>query len=209
MATFSYTVRLGTGVTPTVLVEKGRNHVKMLEGNPAFTEPTPKLTDITAQCDELDKANQAFDFNRGKVEKQTRDTLYRELKAMIQELAGYVQANCKGDRDLILSTGFDVRKKSEPIGDLTTPQNVRVAVSVYPRRLDVAWDGVYGKKMYQLWMTDGDPLDAAGWKLLLQTTRNRYKAEGLESNKVYSFRVVALGTAGPSPVSNIAAAKAA
>ena len=209
MASFTYTVRLGTDVTPTILVEKGRNHVKKLTGNPDFTEPTPKLEDISKACDDLDAANQAFDFNRGKVEKQTRDTLYRALKALIQELGGYVQATCKGDRDLILSTGFDVRRKAEPIGELGTPQNVRAIVSVYPGRLDVRWDGVYGKKMYQLWMTEGDPLEPTGWKLLLQTTRNRHVAEGLESNKVYSFRVVALGTAGASPVSDIAAAKAA
>ncbi len=187
----------------------GRTHVVKLTGNTDFPTPTPKLSDITDACDALDAAGNAYDFNRGKLEKEARDVSFEVLKSLIRELGGYVQANCKGQRELILSTGFDVRKPNEPVGQLPAAQNVRALVQPYPGRLEVRWDGVRGRSMYQLWITDGDPNDASGWKLLLQSTKNRHVVDELTSNTVYTFRVVVLGTAGASPVSDIAAAKAA
>lgn len=210
MAKSVFTVRLGfTGVKPAELVGMGRTHVIKLTGNADFPTPTPKLLDITDACDALDAANNAYDFNRGKLEKEARDVSFQVLKSLIRELGGYVQANCKGEKELILSTGFDVRKPNEPVGPLPAAQNVRALVQPYPGRLEVRWDGVAGRSMYQLWMTSGDPVDPAGWKLLLQSTKNRHLVESLTSDKVYTFRVVVLGTAGASPVSDIASAKAA
>jgi hypothetical protein len=190
-------------------VEQGRNHVVKLTGNLTYPTPTPTLAALTAGCDAADLANQAYEFNRGKVEKQTRDTAFQALKDLIRELGGYVQAHCNGDRDLILSAGFDPRRANDPLGLLPAPQNMRALVTLYPGRLDVSWKGVRGRYMYQLYMTTGDPQDAAGWNLLLQSTRNRHAITGLTSDKIYTFRAVALGTAGASPVSDIASAKAA
>ena len=210
MSTSIFTVRLGfVGTTPTALVEKGRNHVVMLTGNTDFPTPTPTTAVLTAACDALGLANQAFDFNRGKVEKETRDVAFRALKDLIRELGGYVQANCNGERDLILSTGFDVRRIPEPVGPLPAPGDVRAIVMPYPGRLEVRWRGVRGRNVYELWYTSSDPLDPTGWTVLVLTSKNRYVAEGLTSNKVYTFRVVAIGAAGASPLSDIASAKAA
>lgn len=204
------TVRLGfTGVTAPALVGMGRNHVTMLTGNADFPTPSPALVDISKACDELDTAVQAFTFNRGKLEKEARDLAFLALKDLIRELGGYVQANCKGQKELILSTGFDVRRPSTPIGLLPAAQNVRALVMPYPGRLEVRWDGRRGRLGYELSYTAGDPLDPAGWKLLVVTTKNRYVVEDLVSNTVYTFRVVVLGAAGASPASDIASAKAA
>ena len=210
MATTVYTVRLGfSRITSAALVEKGRNHVVMLTGNLTYPTPTPKLIDLTAASDALDVANQAYDFNRGKVEKQTRDSAFLVLKDLIRELGGYVQSLCTGDKDLILSAGFDVRRSNDPVGLLPAPQNMRALVTPYPGRLEVRWKGVKNRNMYQLYMTDKDPQDPANWKLLLQSTRNAHTINDLESNKVYTFRTVALGAAGASPLSDIASAKVA
>ncbi|MBK7381725.1 MAG: fibronectin type III domain-containing protein [Flavobacteriales bacterium] len=210
MARSIYTVRLGiAGITPTALVEKGRNNVAMLTGNIAFATPTPTLPTITAACDAADAANQAYDFNRGKVEKQTRDKRFAELLDLIRELGGYVQAHCTNDKDLILSTGFDVRRRSEPLGPLAAPKNVQALVTPFPGTLKVRWSGVRGRSIYVLEMTATDPLDPAGWKVKVKGSKNRYEITGLNSNTVYTFRVTALGAAGASPVSDIASAKAA
>lgn len=210
MGQFTFNVRLGTArITPTALVEKGRNHVTMLTGNAAFATPTPTLVVLTAACDALDTANQAYDFNRGKTEKETRDKAFGELKDLVRELAGYVQANCNNEKDLILSTGFDVRKLSTPLGLRPAPGDVRALVSPYPGQLEVRWNGVRGRLLYALYITAIDPLDPAGWKLLAQTSRNRYLVEGLESNTVYTFRLQTIASAGVSPMSDLASAKAA
>ena len=66
-----------------------------------------------------------------------------------------------------------------------------------------------GRLIYAVYMTDTDPLDPAGWKLLTQTSKNRYTVEGLTSNTVYTFRLQTIATAGISPMSDVASAKAA
>ncbi len=210
MGQFTFIVRLGTTrITPTALVEKGRNHVTMLTGNAAFPTPTPTTAALTTACDALDAANQAYDFNRGKTEKETRDVAFAVLMDLIRELAGYVQAHCNNEKDLILSTGFDVRRIATPLGELPPPSNVRALVTPYPGRLEVRWAGVPGRRLYSLYMTDKDPQDPASWKLLTQTSKNRYTVENLTSNTVYTFRLQTIATAGVSPMSDIASAKAA
>ncbi|MBK8498874.1 MAG: fibronectin type III domain-containing protein [Flavobacteriales bacterium] len=210
MGQFTFNVRLGiSGITPTTLVEKGRNHVTMLTGNAAFVTPTPPLSRITAACDALDNANQAYDFNRGKVEKEARDVAANELKDLLRELAGYVQANCNNEKDLILSAGFDVRRSASPLGELPAPGNVRALVTPFTGRIDLRWNGVRGRLIYAVYMTAIDPLDPAGWNLLTQTSKNRHTVEGLTSDRVYSFRLQTIAAAGVSPMSDLASAKAA
>lgn len=205
-----YQLTLGfTKTTPVEMVGKARTHVTMMTGNAAFTTPTPTLAAITTATDALDAANNAYDFNRGKLEKEARDTKFRELKKLLRELGGYVQANCNGDRELILSTGFDVRRNSLPVGQLPAPLGVLALVTLYPGKLEVRWDGVKGRSTYELWMTSEDPNVESGWKLLMLTTKTRNLVDGLASGKVYNFRVVARGPLGASPVSDHAAAKAA
>lgn len=87
--------------------------------------------------------------------------------------------------------------------------NLRALVTPYPGRLELRWNGVRGRSLYAVEMTDTDPLNHAGWAPLVNTGKNRYTVEGLTSNTVYSFRVTTLGAAGASPVSDIASAKAA
>jgi hypothetical protein len=205
-----FTVSLGfTNTTPTQMVGKARTHVTMMTGNAAFATPHPTLLIITAACDALEVANNAYEFNRGKVEKQTRDTRFKELKQLLRELGGYVQSNCNGDKNLILSTGFDVRKANQPLGQLSAPVNVLALVTLYPGKLEVRWDGVKGRSTYELWMTADDPNVESSWKLHTLTTKTRFMVESLTSNKVYTFRVVAQGPLGASPVSDVASAKAA
>ena len=210
MAQVSFLVRPGlTRITPTALVEKGRNHVTMLTGNAAFPTPSPTTAALTTACDTLDTANQAYDFNRGKTEKEARDAAFKDLRLMVRELAGYVQATCNNDKELIISTGFDVQRTSESLGLLPAAGNLRALVTPYPGKLELRWNGVRGRSLYRLEITQTDPLNPAGWSALAETGKYRYTADGLTSDKVYSFRVTVVGAAGPSPVSDIATAKAA
>jgi hypothetical protein len=210
MAQETFSVRIGlTRITPTALVVKCRNHITMLTGNLTYPTPTPTLMLFTGGCNALDTANQAYEFNRGKVEKEARDTAFKAMKVMVRELAGYVQANCSNDKDLILSAGFDVRSNPSPIGLRPAPANVRALVTPFPGRLDVRWNGVRGRLIYILWMTAVDPLDPAGWHVVKETSKNRWILDGLTSNTVYSFRLQTVATAGVSPMSDISSAKAA
>jgi hypothetical protein len=203
-----YTVKLGfTRITSSALVEKGRNCVTMVTGNAAFPTPHPKLVDITTACDKLDQANQAYEFTRSRLDKDARDSSFLELKGLLKELGGYVQSLSSGDRELILSAGFEVEKGRTPVGQLPAPVDVRADVTLYPGRIELRWKGVKGRDVYRVEMREEG--GTGEWTLLALTGKVRYTVEGLTSNSTYAFRVMALGAAGASPASDIAVAKAA
>lgn len=209
-----YIIKLGYDrVTATLLVEKGRNSSKMMAANPSFLAPNPlpnpSLAEVEAACDKLDTANQAYAFNGGKLEKEARDVAFEELKMLYRGLGGYVQGISQGSKDIMLSAGFDTAKVPTPVGALPMVANVRAQATQFHGCIEVHWKGVKSRRLYKLYCTEGDPSLESGWKLLAETGKNRYTAEGLERFKTYSFRVAAIGPVGASPVSDAASATAA
>ncbi len=205
-----YQVNAGLNrITPTALVEKVRKCIDLTTGNASFPTPTPTLTELKDAADALDAANQTYAYNRGRADKVVRDSAFAELRNLTEVFAGYVQGASKGDKDTILSAGLGVRRAAHPVGELPAPKNVRALVTPYPGRIDVIWGGVPARLMYLLERCEGDPNDPANWSTVVYTGKNRHTVEGLKSDTIYHFRVVALGAEGPSPVSDAASAKAA
>ena len=205
-----YAVKLGhTQVTFVALVDKSRTNISRLTGNAAFATPNPTLAAMTTAADRLDKAIQNYDFSRSRQDKQERDGAYADLKAMRADLGAYVQTTSAGDLEQITSAGFETEKGRQPLGQLPAPADVRAVVRPYPGSLEVRFGGVKGRLSYQLFICKGDPLVEANWELYITTGKTRLVVDELESNATYFFRVVALGAAGMSPVSDVATAKAA
>lgn len=205
-----YIVKLGLDrITPAGLLVKARNMVTKLTGNADFATPTPPLATVTTACDALQTAINAYDLNPGPAELTDRDLAFAEVKALIVDLGGYIQAASNGDLAKIKSAGCIVRKSPSPIGKLPAPASVVALSTAYAGRIEVRWNGVKGRNTYSLEVCSGDPNVAANWSLLTLTSKNRHTAEDLVSNTVYHFRVRAIGAAGESPISDAASAKAA
>jgi len=206
--TTHFTVKLGLdGLTPMEVVERGRAHVTAMTGNPVYTTPTPPLADITTACDKLEEAEITVTTNGGKQDYIIRNQRLEELKELIKELAGYVQAVSQGDEEKISSAAFETRKLPEPSGVLPAPGNLRVRITTLPGELSLRWGGVADRRIYQVQINNGDPLVEANWTLLIMLSKNFHTATGLISHKSYSFRVCAVGAEGVGPWSDIATAK--
>lgn len=204
----TFTVKIGLdGLNPQQYVERGRAHVIALTGNITYTTPVPPLASITTACDALETADIAVQTNGGKLDYLARNERKRELGDLIKELAGYVQAVSGGDPEKIASAAFETRKVPQPVGQMTAPGNMRARISIMVGVLDLRWSRVKGRMIYVIWICDGDPLIEANWKQLTMATKNFYSVTGLTSGKPYSFRVVAVGSAGPGPASDPATAK--
>ncbi len=204
----TYSVKLGiAGLTPSDLVKKGRNHVTMMTGSAIYTTPTPALATLTAACDRLDVANQDVLFNGGKLAFTERDVAEKELRDLIKELAGYVQAVSKGDKPKVQDGGFDVVEPGEPIGELPPPQALGSKLTNMSGRVALDWKGVRGAKSYQVFMsTSNNPFK---WELTAVTTKSRLDVDSLEPGTFYWFAVSAIGAAGASSKSDPAQAMAA
>ncbi len=204
------TVKLGyTNLTPAALVEKGRNHVEKLTGNVNFTLPVSFLPALSAACDGLEAANFLVLSNGGRSDTLLRNERKADLKLLIKEAAGYVQAQCTADVEKVNSAGFDIRKQREPADIPIAPEDVRADATTLPGQLRVRWDGVRSRIYYQMWVNMGDPTLGEGWTLLVQTSRNSHLVTGLLPGKMYSYRVNAVTTAGAGPLSDYTSAKAA
>lgn len=205
------TVKLGlTGLTTKALVEKGRNCVDMLTGNPAFTLPANTLTDLTAACNKLEQANEEVLFYGGIVNHQVKRAATTVLADLLRELGGFVQAQSNGDEAKILSAGFEVRRKGSPVDKLGTPQNLRPMLTNFQRQVDLRWNRVENAVNYQVFANSVDPAQEEKWELVAFTSRTAYTVEALESAKFYWFRVQALGRKGlMSPMSQTVKALAA
>jgi hypothetical protein len=205
-----YKVKLGHGrVTFEALAEKSRTNVAMMTGNAAFATPNPPLADITTATERLTTAVDAYNFTDSRLDKEERDEAFIALKVLRTDLGAYVQTTSSGDQALITSAGFETEKAREPLGRLPAPTNVTAFVLPYPGQLEVRFGGVKGRDFYSVYICSSDPSVAANWSLCTSTGKNRVIVDGLESNTQYYFRVVAVGAAGHSPVSDVATAKAA
>ncbi len=189
------------------VIERGRAHVVAMTGNPVYATPTPPLATITAACDAAESAEIAVTTNGGKQDHIIRNERLEELKELIRELAGYVQAVSQGDEEKIASAAFATRKLPEPSGVPPAPGNLRVRITTKPGELSIRWGGVEDRRIYQLQINDSDPLVEANWTLLLMLSKNFHTATGLISHKAYSFRVCAVGADGIGPWSDIATSK--
>ncbi len=208
LMTTRFTVKLGLdGLTPVQVVERGRAHIAALTGNPVYTTPTPTLVVLGAACDALETADIAVTTNGGKQDYVVRNQRLDELKELIKELAGYVQAVSGGDPEKIASAAFATRKLPEPSGVLPAPGNLRVRITTKPGQLNIRWDGVKDRRIYLLEINDGDPLVEANFRLLLMLSKNFHTATDLTSHKDYSFRVSAVGADGQGPWSDVATTK--
>jgi hypothetical protein len=197
------------GLTPTALVEKGRNLVNACTGNPNVTPPANFLVDMAKACDKLEEANLRVLDNGGRQDHLTRNQRKRDVEDFVRKLAGYVDAQCLDDVEKIASCGFQTRKRPSPVGLVGAPKNLRATRGKLPGSAELRWDRVKGRLMYNLYICEGDPMVDANWKLLLQTSKNYHIATDLTPDAVYYFRAQAIGTSGAGPVSEEVNAKAA
>ncbi len=203
-------VRLGTKrMPPAELLVQGRNHYEQIAGAPVFTALHPWLPDLKAACDRLHAALLAFANNPGPRELSHRNQAYTELKNEITRFGAGVQSCSNGDPFIIGAAGFAVKLKRQASQPMPAPVRVVARRTGFPGNIQVRWGAVKNRYIYNVWYTKSDPTIAEDWQLLTATTKNHCLAEGLESDQVYTFRVVAIGVLGESPMSDIATAKAA
>ncbi|MBK9149107.1 MAG: fibronectin type III domain-containing protein [Flavobacteriales bacterium] len=206
MATLLYIVKLAlSGLSPAALVERARAIIAALTGNADFTTPVPTLAAVGAAADAVEAADTAVLNNGGKQDYLARNLRVQELRDLLVLLGAYVQVTSGGDPEKILSAGYPYRKAPEPVGPLPAPGNLRVEVNKLAGQLDLAWDRVVGRMFYEAQSNSTDPAVEADWKSLVNQSDNTYSATGLTGNKLYYFRVRAVGAAGAGPWSDPAA----
>jgi hypothetical protein len=187
----------------TQLAEKSRTIEQRLAGNLAFPEPTPKLADVTAARETLEAAI-VNAVDGGRTARAIRNARQKELKLLLDQLAGYITSHAEGNALAILSSGFELRRRGTPQQEPAIPANVQAEMSAHPGQAELRWAPVKGALTYHVEVNRTAPDNATAWELLDAVSRCRFTAKGLPSIQVSWFRVRAIGTSGKSPWSEVA-----
>ena len=195
MSIKSYILKLGLdGLTSSGTLERSRNHYTMLLDNVHYPTLQTQLPALDTANDKLEAANAAVLFNGGKIAYEDRRIAVDAVVEQITNLGRQVQLISNGDKAMILSAGFEVRKNPEPRTHLDQPQDLRARNTGKEGQAELDWNSVAYAVYFQLWMTADDPTLNTGWELVSTTTKSRAFVEGLEFGKTYTFRVKAVGT---------------
>ena len=177
-------------------IQKCRNITQEMTGNPSFHNPDPTLPVVESAIDELEKAYTAS-LNKDKAQKALMRTKQKVLLALIIKLGDYVQSISQGDENIILSSGFEVRKTPAPVAVPQAPVKVLVKAATIDGQLEVSCKSVNTAKSYVFeWCLD--PINFKELKGGGIATKPRYKALNLEPGTKYWFRVMAINAAGNS-----------
>ena len=190
----------------TQLADKGEWVVGKMDGNLNFPTPVPALATVTTA---LTKLKDAIILAEGGAHESidAKDLAAVEVRNLLTQLSQYVNLTAGTDLGMAITSGFEPVRKPEPV-ILGVPVNVMATVSEYAESVDLGWKRVPGASMYHVYMGEGDPATIK-WSFVGASTRASRRIASLESGKLYSFRVAAVGAAGEGPASEIVSSRAA
>lgn len=172
--------------------------ISSMTGNENFPAPFPKLVDMQTLLDAYsatltDRASQ--NQNTAAIKNQKREELIANLKF----LASYVSTAAKGDRVIVLSSGFTPKKQRKAAGELPPPQNPRTKYGVQSGSINVTCNRVTNAYSYEAQSKSED----GEWVLAPSSTRANVLIAGLTAGKKYDFQIRAVGAAGASAWSTV------
>lgn len=177
----------------------GRRIVTAMQNQGVFAPLAPLVGELNTDTDTLDTTYQDA---RAARQSAAEKTALQEGAAVAWDnriglLAAAVEQVSGGDAAVILSSGFEVRNPSAPIGPLPAPANLEAATNGHDGQVKLRWKRVHGADTYEV-QTSGDPMNPGNWTTKTTSTGARATLEGLPSVTRQWFRVRAIGAAGPS-----------
>ena len=169
--------------------------IAAMSDNPFFPTPTvPAIADLQVLLNNYNTAAAAAasrDKNAVMAKKLARISLVESM----QVLARWCMSQANGDRQMLESTGFPLRKAvPQPRPEIPTPTNLQVTDGPVPYSIYVSIDGnkLYKSVTFQYTTTDPS-LPGSVWTSEFVTARE-YIFFNLEPHTRHWFRVVVVGT---------------
>ena len=173
--------------------------VGKMEGNSNFPNPPAALAAIKKELPEYIAS--LTDASGGDTEKVERKNSKKGgLIVLLNELVDYVTLTCKGDRGMLLSSGFTLnRAKGET--SLEHIKELQVTIG-QPGEAITKVKRVTGAKAYIHQYTK-DPLTGDSEWTSRFITDTSYAFTGLQSKEKYLFRIIAIGLKGQEVISPV------
>jgi hypothetical protein len=170
----------------------GYRVVEKMEDSPNFSDAPPALAATKKLLPEvLTAVNNAKGRDVEAV--QLKNNLKEELVGLLTELAAYVTLKCKGDRLMLLSSGFPISGASSTQLDQVI-QELEVEIKT-PGVATTKVNRLRGARAYLHQYTTEEPTAETVWHIEAGK-HPHYTFNGLKSMEKYWFRVVAVSRDG-------------
>lgn len=167
----------------------GRHVMEKMENNPIFPDPPAALAKLKKIIPEYE-SSLANAMGREKTMVAIKDDKKEILLNLLDELAHYVTLICKGDRTLLLSSGFDVNVEG---GAGLSPSIQKLEVILgEPGEATMRIKNTRGAVAFIFEYTTEPPGPNTIWTSRGSSLRS-YTVKGLTSDKRYWYRVIAIG----------------
>ncbi|THU37063.1 hypothetical protein FAM09_19105 [Niastella caeni] len=175
------------------LIKITRRIIDSMKQNANFPNPTPPLADVEKGLEEfLTALSNAGGFDRALV--AIKDNKQAILKQLLTELAYYVTQTCKGDKALLLGSGFDINADSgKPQQE---PPKLRVELGM-PGQVTIGVKRIAKAKAYVHQYT-ADPLTPQSVWISETTLNPQHTFTGLTSAGRIWLRVIVIDRKGQS-----------
>jgi len=187
-------VKLAMGnMSPQEVTDLATRIVTMMTGNANFPTPNPALASITTQKNTTNTSITTQETTKATAEAATitRDTNVTSLKALLSQLATYVENASGGDAAKIESAGMSVRADSTaPVGPMPQVLDLVLSAGDFDGTLDAMWHPVRGAKSYEVQVSADPP---GTWTQKMASGKSSATIEGLTSGAKLWVRVRAVG----------------
>jgi len=163
-----------------------------LADNPNFESLRDRAAEIKAQgdiyrdwLDRMPEGSKQVTLAKNESRKLLEETL-NDTGIKIQDLSG-------GDEKLILSTGFDVRRKPTPVGKLERIEKVVAKPGPSRGSLEISWDVIPNAYLYEVKYTESPVTPDSKWEHTSNTKR-KIEIDGLTRGQAYVIQVAAAGS---------------
>lgn len=163
-----------------------------LTNNPSFPTLAEAATAIKAKnasfitlLSKMSEGNKQLTIEKNQVRQELEDLL-GSTAVKVQDISG-------GNELLILSAGFDVKRKPAPVGLLDRPANVTANPGPTRGSLEISWDVVPNAYIYELQYTEAPSNGDSKW-MRVSNTKHKMVIDNLVRGKAYAIQVACAGS---------------
>jgi hypothetical protein len=178
--------------TDSSLSTKGDSIVNTMLGNPLYQSLEEDVTSVKATLDYY-KTLVAKSEDGGKSVIAQKNIARNDLESNLSTLGLKVQDFSRGDEIVIVNSGFDLKQKSVPVGELDPPVNVIAEPGTRTGTIYVSWNVVPGAKWYEVQYTNYPETATSVWQWLT-CSKHFVTLEGIPEFQKMSIKVAGAGS---------------
>lgn len=168
-----------------------------MDGNVYYTKPNPPLADVDAAIKAYSAALIAA-ASGDRYQIAEKNKARTALEAILRTLGNYVMMIAGDDREMLITSGFDLRKDPES-SILETPQIISVTTGKNPGEAVVKVNGTDASSFIYEYTTD--PVTENSVYAQVASTKKTQVIKGLTPVTKMWLRVTAIGTRGATATS--------